>query len=482
MANKNDDPRARAPIGAIDEAHQLDPGMQALSKALRLSFLILKVIMLLLVAGYLVSGFFQVDQEDVAIVMRFGKIRHDRWLGPGVHWAWPFPIDEVIKLDARASHEVSVPTFWYSTPEGEAERALREEREESRDMPEAVEIRGDGGFNITGDLNLLHSHWRATYTIDDPILYFLNVMEGETGIRGRGDERSLVTSSIENSVVRVMGGYEVYDAMIFNQDEITTRVREYAQERLNDLQTGIRLQQLSAYPQPAPPRPVANVFEEVLVAAQERRAEIDRAWGYANGELGDVAGAVGIDLFELMVELEDAKERLSVLRPRIEARRQRLLEVRRSIAAESAEDDLAALRLEANQLEEEIADLQENISTYEDQVEELPPRIDELYARAGGEVQSIRAQAETYKHRLAESARGDAEVLRSLLEQFPGEPQKLQIFLDHYRVSLIEDVLDMVEDKWMLPASHDGKVSEFRLYLTPPQELIRERRRLEETR
>ncbi len=75
-----------------------DAGSQALSEALRSSFVIVKIIMVVLVLLFLGSGFFKVEPQYKAIVLRLGKpvgVGEKALLGPGLHWAFPRPIDQV---------------------------------------------------------------------------------------------------------------------------------------------------------------------------------------------------------------------------------------------------------------------------------------------------------------------------------------------------------------------------------------------------
>jgi modulator of FtsH protease HflK len=75
----------------------IDAGSQALSEALRSSFGIIKGIMVLLVIVFLGSGFFTVGPQEQAVIIRLGKPIGEgekALLGPGLHWALPYPIDE----------------------------------------------------------------------------------------------------------------------------------------------------------------------------------------------------------------------------------------------------------------------------------------------------------------------------------------------------------------------------------------------------
>ena len=50
-----------------------DAGSQALAEALRSSFAIVKIVMLLMVAAFFCSGFFTVGPSEKAVILRFGK-------------------------------------------------------------------------------------------------------------------------------------------------------------------------------------------------------------------------------------------------------------------------------------------------------------------------------------------------------------------------------------------------------------------------
>ena len=78
---------AAQPVG-----DELDAAGKSLSEALRMSFIILKVIMIVLIVAFLASGFETVGSNEQALVLRFGKIRglgEQRLLGPGPHWILP---------------------------------------------------------------------------------------------------------------------------------------------------------------------------------------------------------------------------------------------------------------------------------------------------------------------------------------------------------------------------------------------------------
>ena len=79
----------------------------ALNEALRSSFHIIRVLMVVLLFIFLFSGIFTVNPNEVAIKLRFGKpvgIGSSQLLRPGLHWAFPYPIDEVVRIPVGQSH------------------------------------------------------------------------------------------------------------------------------------------------------------------------------------------------------------------------------------------------------------------------------------------------------------------------------------------------------------------------------------------
>src|ERR1700742_1500528 len=98
------------------EAH-VDAGSQALTEALRSSFVIVRVVMVALVVVFLCSGFFSVKPNERAMILHFGKpegVGAKALLGPGLHWSFPYPIDEVVKVSVTGIQKVTSNVGWYA--------------------------------------------------------------------------------------------------------------------------------------------------------------------------------------------------------------------------------------------------------------------------------------------------------------------------------------------------------------------------------
>src|SRR5690242_16324060 len=111
------------PEPAVGPERPVDAGSEALTEALRSSFWIVKVVMFLLLIVFLGSGFFTVEPQEQAMIIRLGKpVGEGRkaLLGPGLHWSFPYPVDEYVKVPISAIQKVNSTVGWYATtPEQE---------------------------------------------------------------------------------------------------------------------------------------------------------------------------------------------------------------------------------------------------------------------------------------------------------------------------------------------------------------------------
>ena len=123
--NDHDHPHDGPPEPALPPETPVDAGSQALAEALRSSFAIVKVVMVLLVLVFLglrassPSGP-RSGRSCCALARRVGE-GEKALLLPGLHWSFPYPIDEHIKVSIGGLQQVSSTVGWYAvTPEQDA--------------------------------------------------------------------------------------------------------------------------------------------------------------------------------------------------------------------------------------------------------------------------------------------------------------------------------------------------------------------------
>lgn len=256
------------------ESEGEDAGAVALADALRSSFVIVRVLLAGLVIYFLASGVFTVSSQERAILLRFGEpVRRagEVELGPGLHWAFPYPIDEVIKMPVAELQTAQSTVAWYAvTPEQEAQGIVPDA---GGSLNPAAE-----GYAITGDGNIIHTRAIVRYRITEPLKFFLNNSDG----------RALMTNAVDNALMYAAARYQVDNAL--RRD--VAGFKELVIKRLNELllafDLGVTLEPSDVVT--LPPRQVKSEFDRVLSAESDRATTINQAQGYANRVVNEARG------------------------------------------------------------------------------------------------------------------------------------------------------------------------------------------------
>jgi membrane protease subunit HflK len=247
----------------------VDAGSQALAEALGSSFAIVKVVMLLMVVAFFGSGFFQVGPSEKAVILRFGKPVGEgkgALLGPGLHWSFPYPIDEVVKIPITEQQTVQSTTGWYfTTPEQELSG---EELPAGASLNPAID-----GYAITADRNIVHTQVTLHYHIDDPKAYIFNF------------------ASASNSIQNALNNALLFTAAKFNVDDILTRdvagFQDAVLARVSDLteQAHLGIVIDNCQVKSIAPRQLQDVFARVTEARQNQSKQINDANAYRDKTL-----------------------------------------------------------------------------------------------------------------------------------------------------------------------------------------------------
>lgn len=207
------------------------------------------LIFLALVGLWLFKSIYTVQPDEVAVELRFGKPKQEL-SEPGLHFHW-WPIDKV--------ETVSV-----------AERlvAIGETHAGS-----------SSGLMLSGDQNIVDVKFSVAYQVVDPVAYLFNV-----------DDPDGMTRQIAESAMReVVGRRPVDDVYRDDREGIAESVREIIQSTLDTYGAGIRVNALSIE-DAAPPREVADAFDEVQRAEQDEDRFVEEANQYSNQQLGNARG------------------------------------------------------------------------------------------------------------------------------------------------------------------------------------------------
>jgi modulator of FtsH protease HflK len=287
-----------------------DAGSQALAEALRSSFAIVKVAMLLMVVAFFSSGFFTVGPQEKAVILRFGRPVGEgekALLNSGWHWSYPYPIDEVVKIPIRNIQTVNSTVGWYATtPEQELSGA---ELPPGASLNPAVD-----GYAITADRNIIHTRATLYYHVEDPIRFVFDFV------------------SASNTVQNALNNALLYTAAHFKVDDVLTRdvagFRDAVLQRVSNLteqeQLGIVIDQCEV--QSIPPRQLEDVFTRVTTARENRNKVLNEAHSYENqvlsqsgAQASSITNAAAADRARFVESITAEAKRFSDLLPKYES-------------------------------------------------------------------------------------------------------------------------------------------------------------------
>ncbi|HSU57191.1 MAG TPA: protease modulator HflK [Candidatus Dormibacteraeota bacterium] len=288
----------------------VDAGSQALSEALRSSFGIVKVLMVLLVLAFFFSGVFNVGPAEQAIILRLGKPVGEgekALLGPGLHFSFPFPIDDYEKIPISGYQHLSSTIGWYAvTPEQELAGI------EPPPMPSlnpAVE-----GYVITADENIIHARATLTYHISDPIRFVFDFVNASNAVQ----------SALDTALLQAASHFDVDDILTRDVVGFREAVRRNVTDLIEKRRLGIQVEQCTV--NAVRPRQLKDAFANVLKAEVTRSKVLNEAHSYENQVLSkasaDAASQINraqSERAQLVAEISSRAQQFNDLLPKYNA-------------------------------------------------------------------------------------------------------------------------------------------------------------------
>jgi membrane protease subunit HflK len=403
--------------GHDDAARQTDLGLNYLAGALRVSFVVLKIIMAVLVILFLVSGVRTVGPGERAIVLWFGKIHgvgEARLLGPGLKLLLPYPIHEIVRIPVERKVNLAVNSFWYYQKLGDE---MVEAANQKSYAPPTLNPLTEGYCLVRGekqsptaavsegsDYNILHSRWVLTYQITDVERFFKNCFVDTSRLQAGQNYADVIEQSItpllENlfadAVVTTMVNYTIEEAMFEKVSSVTEHVKDRLQKKLADIDSGIKVVSVQIR-DITWPRQVSGAFEAALTATQAKQKVISEAKLYAEKTLNETAGPVAV---ELLAALHDASS---------------------------------------------------------DRQKQEP-----LWEQVAGKAQEKIADSRGYRTQVVENARANAEYLVRILPEYRKHPK---LVIQRIYQDAIEQVLRNADEKIVIQPAGHGKSTEVRVLI-----------------
>ncbi len=191
------------------------------------------VVVVVLVLFYFVQGIGIVNEQERAVVLRFGEFKEAR--GPGFRWNPPF-LDKVFTVN------VTQVRTW-STKEQ----------------------------MLTKDLNIVDIKLSVQFSIDSARDFVLNT---------KNPEQSLQQASF-SALRHVVGSTVMHEVLTEGRSRIAVEVEERLQSYLDSYTTGINVQKVNIE-ETNPPKEVQWAFDDVIKAREDEERYKNEAQGYAN--------------------------------------------------------------------------------------------------------------------------------------------------------------------------------------------------------
>ena len=210
-------------------------------------------LLILAVVGF--STLYQVESEEVGVVLRFGK--YLKTTEPGLRWKLPF-IDEKIMVPVQRQLRQE---FGFQTLEAGVRSVY---------APTSQDVAAESVM-LTGDLNVAVVEWIVQYRVDNPYEYLFKVRNLEETFH-----------DMNEAVMReVVGDRTVTEVLTLGRQEIEVEVEARLQDLVNRYEMGIAIDQV-VLQDVNPPAPVRPSWDEVSQAQQQRDRMINEARGEYN--------------------------------------------------------------------------------------------------------------------------------------------------------------------------------------------------------
>lgn len=246
-----------------------DSSTQALSDALKSSFVIVRIVMVGLVALFFASGIFTVQEKEVAIKLQFGAptgAGEAALLKPGLHWSFPYPINEIVKIPKGQVHTVVSSVGWY--PVTAQQELAGQEPPAGGTLNPAID-----GYTLTADGNIMHVRATLRYYISDPVAYEFNFSAAS----------NLVQNALNNALHHASAQFTVDKATRLDIAGFKGKLMSRVQALVAAQNLGIEF--VGSDVLAIPPRQVKAAFDAVLEAENDKRKAINTAEGDANTTL-----------------------------------------------------------------------------------------------------------------------------------------------------------------------------------------------------
>jgi len=212
--------------------------------------------------GFLHAFTFQVNPDELGVVLRFGEVTRQE--GPGLHFRFPYPIEEV-RLPKATRQNI-------------AELGVRTQETDAGGALPPIYVREES-LMLTADENIVDVAFVVYWRIRDAQKYLFNIRDPE----------STVGVVAESAMREVVGQSDLGPILTRARQETEQAVQGLMQEVLDRYDAGIRIDHVRLQ-RIDPPTQVIDAFRDVQAAATDKEKLQNDALAYASRIVPEAKG------------------------------------------------------------------------------------------------------------------------------------------------------------------------------------------------
>ncbi len=208
-------------------------------------------VFLLILVLWLATGFYRVQPQENAVILTFGKWSSTRG-EPGLGYALPYPIQQVVAVDVALDRKVTV-----GFSDASNRMAAKDLASES--------------MMLTGDENIIDIDFVVLWKVSDAGKYLFKIREPEATIK----------KVAESSMREIVGRTPIQKALTESRADVETKTRDLMQKVLDEYQSGIAINNVQLQ-KVNPPAQVVDAFDDVQRARADKERMKNEAETYRN--------------------------------------------------------------------------------------------------------------------------------------------------------------------------------------------------------
>ena len=235
-------------------------------------------------ALYLLSGVTLIAPDQVGVVQRFGRVL-DQVLEPGLHYTFPWPVDELHQL--YPDRVQSIDLGFRIVQEDQRQVDLPAYEWNIQHRLGRYTRRPEEALALTGDEYLVEVNTVVQYSIRNPRQFLFRTDNLETALR----------ALCEGALRSVVSTMELDQVLALNRTQIEELALQMVRREVDELALGVRVHSLNLQ-DVHPALEVVAAFRKVASALEQRSQMINEAQAYANERVPVARGASHKTLME----------------------------------------------------------------------------------------------------------------------------------------------------------------------------------------